>query len=103
LRSKIGRLFGEFDVLVGAISLGVTVPATAEPDADAAPRPATSNRRRGLEDRRNSGQALRVPVTRLNDLVRAVSELVLNRSTLEQHYATLIQQVDELKFSAARI
>jgi chemosensory pili system protein ChpA (sensor histidine kinase/response regulator) len=102
LRSKIGRLFGEFDTLVGALSMGVMVPS-APPESESAPTPAAENRRRGLEDRRSSGQVLRVPVRRLNDLVRAVSELVLNRSTLEQHYATLLQQVDELKFSAARI
>jgi len=108
LRSKIARLFGEFDGLVGAISLGVMVP-TADavspeaPGEDIAGQPGVANRRRGAEDRRSSGQVLRVPVRRLNDLVRAVSELVLNRSTLEQHYAALIQQVDELKFSAARI
>jgi chemosensory pili system protein ChpA (sensor histidine kinase/response regulator) len=102
LRAKIGRLFGEFDGLVGAISIGVTVPsAPVEPEVT--PPPDVANRRRGVEDRRNAGQVLRVPVRRLDDLVRAVSELVLNRSTLEQHYAALIKQVEELKFSAARI
>src|SRR5262245_18600291 len=103
LRSKIARLFGEFDSLVGSMSMGVTVPTVPAEETEAAPQPDASNRRRGVEDRRSAGQVLRVPVRRLNDLVRAVSELVLNRSTLEQHYGMLIQQVDELKFSAARI
>jgi chemosensory pili system protein ChpA (sensor histidine kinase/response regulator) len=102
LRSKIARLFGEFDGLVGSMSMGVMVPAAPAEGTETTPQPDASSRRR-VEDRRHSGQVLRVPVRRLNDLVRAVSELVLNRSTLEQHYAMLIQQVDELKFSAARI
>ncbi|MFI5179270.1 MAG: chemotaxis protein CheW, partial [Vicinamibacterales bacterium] len=102
-RAAIAHLFGEFDVVVG----GVSAPAPVEDapiEREAAPREApVRNRRRGLEDRRGGGQMLRVPVGRLNELVRAVSELVLNRSTFEQHYAVLLQQVDELKFSAARI
>jgi chemosensory pili system protein ChpA (sensor histidine kinase/response regulator) len=103
LRSKIARLFGEFDSLVGSMSMGVIAPSAPREETEPSPQPDSANRRRGVEDRRSGGQALRVPVRRLNDLVRAVSELVLNRSTLEQHYAMLIQQVDELKFSAARI
>ena len=44
-----------------------------------------------------------MPVQRLNELVRVVSELVINRSTFEQHHAALIEQVDELKLSTARL
>ena len=51
LRSKIARLFGEFDVLVGAMAIGVTVPS-APVEAEAAPQPSVANRRRGAEDRR---------------------------------------------------
>ena len=32
-----------------------------------------------------------------------MSELVINRSTFEQHHAALIEQVDELKLSTARL
>ena len=54
-------------------------------------------------DRRGDGQVLRVPLERLNELVRVVSELVINRSTFEQHHLALIEQVDELKLSTARL
>src|SRR6185436_20715193 len=39
----------------------------------------------------------------LNELVRVVSELVINRSTFEQHHAALVEQVDELKLATARL
>src|SRR5262245_21294161 len=62
LRSKIARLFGEFDSLVGSMSMGVTVPTAPAEETEASPQPETSNRRRGVEDRRSAGQVLRVPV-----------------------------------------
>src|SRR5262245_56424303 len=58
LRSKIARLFGEFDSLVGSMSMGVIAPSAPAEEAERSPQP-ESNRRRGVEDRRNSGQALR--------------------------------------------
>ncbi len=82
--------------------------AAAAPAATAADAQQAAERRRQVgdrrnRDRRNLGQALRVPVQRLNELVRVVSELVINRSTFEQHHAALIEQVDELKLSTARL
>jgi chemosensory pili system protein ChpA (sensor histidine kinase/response regulator) len=75
--------------------------AAAEQPQDE-PQPVVE-RRRKVGDRRNAGQSLRVPVQHLNELVRVVSELVINRSTFEQHHAGLIEQVDELKLSTARL
>ncbi len=130
LRATVGRLFDEFDTLLeaaGPMPVPAEVVAAA---AEAASRPAAPvetaseepaplaiavasrgaivDRRRGGdrrhgEDRRGSGQVLRVPFQRLNELVRVVSELVINRSTFEQHYAALLEQVDELKLSTARL
>jgi chemosensory pili system protein ChpA (sensor histidine kinase/response regulator) len=82
--------------------------AAAAPAATTADAQQAAERRRQVgdrrnRDRRNLGQALRVPVQRLNELVRVVSELVINRSTFEQHHAALIEQVDELKLSTARL
>lgn len=115
LRDAVKRLFAEFNLLVGAAPqpLPAEHPAAA-PDADAdetaeGPTPVRERRRsvddrRGASgDRRGGGQVLRVPIQRLNELVRVVSELVINRSTFEQHHAALVEQVDELKFSAARL
>jgi chemosensory pili system protein ChpA (sensor histidine kinase/response regulator) len=82
--------------------------AASAPTAPTADPPPVAERRRKVGDRRSGdrrslGQALRVPVQRLNELVRVVSELVINRSTFEQHHAALIEQVDELKLSTARL
>ena len=102
LQALVARLFAEFDGLMGV--------AAAAPEPDAAPLPAAPpptapfvERRRRLGDRRHGGPVLRVPVERLNELVRVVSELVINRSTFEQHHLALIDQIDELKLSTARL
>jgi len=130
LRNSVIRLFAEFDALVGpgpvsmspdamaAFAAGETSAPRAEAEATAEeplaapvaspPAPAADpqpvvERRRKVGDRRSGGQALRVPLQRLNELVRVVSELVINRSTFEQHHGALIEQVDELKLSTARL
>ncbi len=125
LRALVVRLFGEFDGLMGTAAVmalpGVDSHAAQAdtPDVEATPTapareiaaPVTPHenapvveRRRSTADRRGlATQALRVPVQRLNELVRVVSELVINRSTFEQHHAALIEQVDELKLSTARL
>ncbi|MBX7219011.1 MAG: Hpt domain-containing protein [Blastocatellia bacterium] len=46
---------------------------------------------------------IRVPIERLDELVRMVSELVVNRSVFEQYFRELIREVDELKFSLDRL
>ncbi len=131
LRSLVIRLFGEFDTLMGAAAPGPAAEALAPVAPEAAPAAApvpappavveaaaitvreaapagahdashAPERRPSAADRR-AGQALRVPLQRLNELVRVVSELVINRSTFEQHHASLIEQVDELKLSTARL
>jgi chemosensory pili system protein ChpA (sensor histidine kinase/response regulator) len=124
LRSLVIRLFAEFDALMGVAAAAPAPPteAVVEPASSAVPQvepvetasidvppqaPPTegapvAERRKSVADRRG-GQALRVPLQRLNELVRVVSELVINRSTFEQHHAALIEQVDELKLSTARL
>ena len=105
LRATISRLLADYDG-PGTVA---TAPAAAAPPAGApaaaleSEAPDHRAERWSGSDRRVNDQVLRVPVARLDDMVRSVSELVLNRSTFEQHYAALIAQVEELKFSAARI
>ena len=124
LRPRIAGLFQAFDALLGSVALPAPpaepeppaeVPASADADhaSELSAAPAVERRngaerrqgedRRQGDDRRGGGRMLRVPVQRLDDLVRAVSELVINRSSFEQHHTGLVEQVDELKFSAARL
>ena len=115
LRTTIGRLIAQFEALdaragePALCGLPSSDPGEAPSEHPRETQPTQSGRpdatpdRRSGTDRRHNAQVLRVPVARLDDLVRSVSELVLNRSTFEQHYAALLAQVEELKFSAARI
>jgi chemosensory pili system protein ChpA (sensor histidine kinase/response regulator) len=80
--------------------------AAAAPGAGKAPaerRQGPAERREGIEDRRGHSQLVRIPLGRLNELVRLMTELIVNRATFEQHHAGLIEAVDELKLSTARL
>jgi chemosensory pili system protein ChpA (sensor histidine kinase/response regulator) len=118
LQALVVRLFGEFDRLSGAAPAAEsaraealtpasnrTEPPAAEPPVIDPPviEPPVIERRRRPGERRGIGPVLRVPVARLNELVRVVSELVINRSTFEQHHLALIEEIDELKLSTARL
>jgi chemosensory pili system protein ChpA (sensor histidine kinase/response regulator) len=50
-----------------------------------------------------SGQFVRVPIERLDELVRLVSELLVNRSTFEQHLSAYAREVGELNLSIGRL
>ncbi len=50
-----------------------------------------------------SGQYVRVPIERLDELVRLVSELLVNRSTFEQHLGAYGREVAELDLSISRL
>ncbi len=116
LRASIGRLFAQYDAVgaqLGPLPVPAEfVPASSEeaaaapgaPDAAAVPnrRSNVTDRRRNVEDRRG-GQVVRVPFQRLSELVRLISELVVNRSSFDEHYAALIRQVEEVKLSTARL
>src|SRR5262245_54282759 len=119
----VPRLLAQFDALGPAaaaaaappVAVAEAAPAPAAPVVAAIetpetvrPRPAFNERRRGEERRSSEGrreqdQVVRVPLARINELVRFMTELVINRATFEQHYAGLASQVDELKLSTARL
>ena len=126
LRATIAKLFAQYDVVARnipaaapAIEPGAPPFAPAEPEmvpAAAPPPPAAPepgapeverrrgpDRRKTTHDRRGSAQLVRVPFERLSELVRLVSELVINRSSFDQHFAALVEQVDEVKLSTARL
>ena len=98
----------------------VSLPLGARPAPAVSPEPAAEDelaeaelrkpgdrrrhtRRRDDAKGRNSGQIVRVPFERLDDVVKLVGELIINRSTFEQHYGGLIRQVEELGFSMDRL
>ncbi len=51
----------------------------------------------------SSGEAVRIPIAKLDDMVKLVSELVVNRTSFEQRMTQLASVVDELKFSLGRL
>lgn len=95
--------------VVGSVATPPAAAPAGEPivprdGGDAAPeRRRGPDRRRSVTDRRGSAQVVRVAFDHLSDLLRLVSELVINRSTFDQHYAALIEQVGEAKLSATRL
>jgi chemosensory pili system protein ChpA (sensor histidine kinase/response regulator) len=113
-RATIGRLFAQFDAN-GAAQPAARDAAGAGP-TDAFPTPMVQpaapsderrrqspDRRRNVEDRRAGAQIVRVPFQRVGELVRLISELVVNRSLFDEHYASLIRQVEEVKLSTQRL
>ena len=50
-----------------------------------------------------TAQYVRVPIERLDEMVRLVSELVVSRSTFEQYLDAYRHDVDELRFSLGRL
>lgn len=50
-----------------------------------------------------AGQYLRVPIARIDELVKLVSELVIHRSEFEQKLTSLTRHLDELKLSTTRL
>jgi chemosensory pili system protein ChpA (sensor histidine kinase/response regulator) len=52
---------------------------------------------------RKPGEVVRVPLERLDDLVRLVSELVIGRTAFEQRMTKFIREVDELQLSSDRL
>ena len=67
------------------------------------PRPAPAELAAPLGLRKKSGLTVRVPIERLDELVRMIGELAVNRSTFEQQLAAYAKEVGELQLSLARL
>jgi chemosensory pili system protein ChpA (sensor histidine kinase/response regulator) len=52
---------------------------------------------------RKPGEVMRVPLDRLDDLVRMVSELVITRTAFEQRMGDFVREVEELQLSSDRL
>ncbi len=110
--ARIARLYGEYAEILKpaadeqraneiAIQSAIAAPLTSASPATI--RSEDSNdeggaiQSRAPFDRRVSDQMLRVPIGRVDELVRIVSELIINRTTFEQRMADFVRYVDELR------
>ena len=78
---------------VEMLALDLTLPPVAEAQS---PEPEA-------ESEKKYTQYVRVPIEKLDEIVRLVSELVVNRSTFEQHNAALGNETSELGLSVQRL
>jgi chemosensory pili system protein ChpA (sensor histidine kinase/response regulator) len=85
------------------------VPASASvQDNVQAAEPLPESRAAGASDASSppgsqAPDVLRVPLGRLDELVRLVSELIISRSAYEQHLGRLTRQVEEIRLSIERL
>lgn len=78
----------------GVLDLAALVHRTVAPAASAEVSPRSPAR---------PSSFVRVPIDRLDELVKLVSELVISRSTFEQHFRAYGRQVEELAPSVGRL
>jgi chemosensory pili system protein ChpA (sensor histidine kinase/response regulator) len=97
-----------------AALLGDPVPVAAARPADQAEEPAATvddtasdaaaqTDQAAAADQRKQGQFVRIPIDRLDELVKLVSELVISRTAFEQRMTDLLRQVEELQPSTDRL
>lgn len=125
LREEMPGLYQQYDRILGTPQPAVPVPSTVlesfDEEVPAAPTDSMEAsgetsfelgstgflsaraRSAAAAPKVRSGQVIRVPIERLDDVVKMVSELIVNRTTFEQYFRNLIQEVDELNLSLARL
>lgn len=106
-------VFGTSGVSSGTAALAAAVarpsvvvePETILPTFDLEPAASLADDRaeRTADGRKSSGQFVRVPIERLDELVRLVSELVVNRSMFERYLTGYRQEVAELEMATERL
>ncbi|MBM3724108.1 MAG: chemotaxis protein CheA [Acidobacteria bacterium] len=108
--SQAAALEQRYAALVDAppSSLGAQPDRTGLPEPAVAPTPGPglAERQRPPEprpDSKLSGQSVRVPIERLDEMVRLAGELVVNRSSFEQTLGSYRQELDELRLSMERL
>ena len=111
------ELAARFDALLGRAAAAPSAPASAArlrarragrarpagPGAHPERRRHAPTDRRAGADRRAASQAVRVPVTRLDELIGLQGEVVIGRSALEGRLAELGRQVAQLDASLDRL
>ncbi len=114
LQTRVNDLYAQYTVWLGdqpaAAAPKVLEPLGAEPTIDLAAM-ASGLAEAEIKTRGETavaqpvqpGDVVRVPLERLDELVRSVSELVITRTTFEQHMGGLVRLVDELWHSFERL
>lgn len=96
--------------LVPRFEAAVAVRPAVERTPEAAPEPAATTEPEvepsvatDAAAVRAAGEALRVPIARIDEVVNLVGELVISRSGFEQHLGKLARLLQELQLSAERL
>lgn len=79
------------------LNIGAVEPADTEPETDSMPGRLVTSLSKA------HGDVIRVPLERLDELVRLVSELVISRSAFEQRMSEFTGEIDELRRSNDRL
>jgi chemosensory pili system protein ChpA (sensor histidine kinase/response regulator) len=114
-RARLADLYSQYDGWLGQQEPGpaataILTPLGEEPTidlAELAPQLAEAEAKTKTEliaaQPSKAGEVVRVPLERLDELVRSVSELVITRTTFEQHMGSMVRLVDELWHSFERL
>ncbi|MBX7219525.1 MAG: response regulator [Blastocatellia bacterium] len=102
IRFHLRQVLAEFDTILQ------TEPAPAPLTAELPPLPAAvaENSHPAAEAASEAGETelyVRVPLKKLDEMVRLMSELVINRSTFERHVGVYAENVTELSVSARQM
>jgi chemosensory pili system protein ChpA (sensor histidine kinase/response regulator) len=90
---------------LNAVTVAPAAPSRLEPLAPerSIDIPQAAEPAKGPSGSRAPSQYVRVPIERLDELVRLVSELLVSRTTFEQHLAAHSRELDELSRSTGRL
>ena len=109
LNGNVDQIVADFDRRLSEVTAThaepqkqrVIAPLGAEPAIDLTPSQMDPPSPTAVQS--TSGQYVRVPIERLDELVRFVSELLVNRSTFEQYLGAYGSEVSELDLSISRL
>ena len=119
LRDTLDKIYADYEEILGETDFAPIHEVSGTPDGVLAPlgeeqvidleEMATLASPEGelagehLPTRPAPSQVVRVPIERLDEMVRLVSELMVTRSTFEQYHQQLAREVGELRLSMARL
>jgi chemosensory pili system protein ChpA (sensor histidine kinase/response regulator) len=100
-KGRVAALAPQVQELLSVYDLAVSDVAEPQPEPEQAAEPAPTPLAEAESS--ESSRVVRAPLERLDDLVRIVGELFVNRSAFERHLASYARGVEELSLSLQRI